>query len=121
MFIKSLIAGLALLCASLSFAAVDVNKANAAELDSIKGIGPSMSAKILEARKSGDFKDWADLSARVKGIKEGNAAKFSAGGLTVGGSSFQTGTVSAATPKPTKAAAATPAVAASAPASAAKK
>lgn len=118
MFIKSLIAGLALLCASVSFAAVDVNKANAAELDSIKGIGPSMSTKILEARKSGDFKDWADLSARVKGIKAGNAAKFSAGGLTVGGSSFQTGTVGAATAKPNKAAAATPAAA---PASAAKK
>lgn len=87
--IKSLIAALALLCASVSFAAVDINKATAADLDSIKGIGPGLSSKILEERKKGDFKDWNDVTMRVKGIKAGNAAKFSAGGLTVNGASFQ--------------------------------
>lgn len=87
--IKSLVAALALLCASVAFAAVDINKATAADLDSIKGIGPGLSSKILEERKKGDFKDWNDVTQRVKGIKAGNAAKFSAGGLTVNGASFQ--------------------------------
>jgi len=76
--------------AVVSFAAVDVNKATAAELDSIKGIGPAISAKILnEKKKGGNFKDWNDLVTRVNGVGEANAAKFSAEGLTVGGASFK--------------------------------
>ena len=82
---KTLVAlGLSLLSA-LAFAATDVNKASQAELESIKGIGPSMSTRILDARKTGAFKDWTDLQSRVKGVRSGNAAKFSADGLTVGG------------------------------------
>ena len=72
-----------------SFAAVDVNKATVAELDGIKGIGPAMSTRILDARKKGEFKSWDDLLARVKGIGQGNAAKYSAGGLTVNGAPFK--------------------------------
>ena len=76
--------------AAACFAAVDVNKANAAELDSIKGIGPATSSRILDERKKGNFKDWNDFIQRIKGIGEGNAAKFSAAGLNIDGTVFKT-------------------------------
>ena len=88
--LKKILATLVMMYAAVSFAAVDVNKATAAELDSIKGIGPGISAKILdEKKKGGNFKDWNDLVTRVSGVGEANAAKFSAEGLTVGGASFK--------------------------------
>lgn len=86
--LKKILAIVAMLYAAASFAAVDVNKAGAAELDGVKGIGPGISTKILDERKKGSFKDWDDFIARVQGIGEGNAAKFSAEGLTVNGSAF---------------------------------
>ncbi len=70
-------------------AAVDINKASQAELETIKGIGPSMSGRMLDERKKGSFKDWPDMVARVKGIGQGNAGKFAADGLTVNGSGFK--------------------------------
>jgi competence protein ComEA len=70
------------------FAAVDVNRASQAELESVKGIGPGLSGKILKAREAGTFKNWADMVERVPGVGAGNAAKLSTAGLTVGGSSF---------------------------------
>lgn len=75
--------------AATSFAAVDVNTANPADLDSIKGIGPGTSTKILEVRKTGKFKDWSDLIERMPGIGEKRAAKLSAEGLTVNGEAFK--------------------------------
>jgi competence protein ComEA len=86
---KRLLAAVLALMAATAFAAVDVNKATAADLDGIKGIGPGISAKILDERKKGNFKDWNDLVERVKGIGEGNAAKFSAEGMTVNGAGFK--------------------------------
>ena len=76
----------ALILAAFAFAAqaaVDANKANQAELETVKGIGPGLSSKILDARKAGAFKDWNDLVERVGGVGPGNAAKFSQAGLTV--------------------------------------
>ena len=69
--------------ASSCFAATDVNQATEAELDSVKGLGPSSTARILKARSQGPFKDWADFMARVKGIKALTATKLSKEGLTV--------------------------------------
>ena len=89
--IKKLLSFIAAFAACTAFAAVDVNKADQAGLESIKGVGPSMSGKILEERKKGQFKDWNDLVERVQGVGEGNAAKFSAGGLTVNGTGFIAG------------------------------
>ena len=86
---KKILVVLAMLYAAASFAAVDVNKASAAELDSVKGIGPGISGKIIDERKKGSFKDWNDFITRVQGVGEGNAAKFSAEGLTVNGSSYK--------------------------------
>ncbi len=78
-----------MLLASICFAAVDVNDANATELASIKGIGAATSSKILTERDKGKFQDWNDLVLRVRGIGEGNASKFSKAGLTVNGESFR--------------------------------
>jgi competence protein ComEA len=86
---KKILVILAMLYAAASFAAVDVNKASAAELDSVKGIGPAISGKIIDERKKGSFKDWQDFIDRIKGVGENNAAKFSAEGLTVNGNSFK--------------------------------
>jgi competence protein ComEA len=71
-----------------AFAAADVNQASRAELESVKGIGPGLSGKILEARKAGTFKSWDDLVQRVGGIGPGNAARLSQAGLTVAGGAY---------------------------------
>jgi competence protein ComEA len=76
------------LIAATAFAAVDVNKASQAELESIKGIGPTISTQILGERQKGPFKDWSDLTTRVKGVGEASAGKFSQNGLTVNGTAF---------------------------------
>ena len=89
MFRKLMAGFIALLWSVMALAAVEVNKANEAELTSIKGIGPAMSARILEERKSSAFKDWPDFIARVKGVGEPTAAKLSGDGLTVNGSSYK--------------------------------
>lgn len=69
-----------------AFAEVDVNKADRAALDSVKGIGPAMAKAILDARrKGGAFSDWEDFQTRVKGVGEKNSDKLSASGLTVNG------------------------------------
>jgi competence protein ComEA len=85
---KLLTTVLALLAAAVFAAPIDINKATQAELEAVKGIGISLSAKILDERRKGEFKDWNDLMARVKGVRETNAARFSTAGLTVNGISF---------------------------------
>ena len=93
---KKILAVSAMLFAAASFAAVDVNKGSAADLDGLKGVGPAMSKRILDARQKGEFKDWGDFMERVKGVKDKKAAKLSAEGLTVNGKAF---TAPAAAPK----------------------
>ena len=87
--IKKLFLAIAALAASMNiaFAQVDVNKADAAALDSVKGVGPSMSKTIIDERAKGEFKDWADFQKRVKGVGEKRAAKLSEAGLQVNGKS----------------------------------
>ena len=88
MSIRHLVAAL---LATLSFAAaaaVDVNQASRAELESVKGIGPALSGKILAARDEARFKDWSDLVDRVGGLGPGNAARLSSHGLTVAGAPY---------------------------------
>lgn len=75
---------------------VDVNKATQAELETIKGIGPGLSTKILDARKTAQFKSWGDLVERVGGVGPGNAKRFSQAGLTVGGAAFDASAMPAA-------------------------
>ena len=100
--LKKILALVAMLYAAACFAAVDVNKASAAELDSIKGIGPAISTKILDERKKGNFKDWNDFIERVKGVGKGNAAKFSTEGLTVNDTAYKGAAVAPAAKKDVK-------------------
>jgi competence protein ComEA len=91
----------ALLCASAlasgNAPAVDANRATQAELETIKGIGPGLSGKILQARQTGAFKDWTDLVDRVGGVGPGNAQRFSERGLTVSGVAYAAATAAAGT------------------------
>lgn len=88
---KKLLALVATLYVAMAFAAVDVNTATSAELDGIKGIGPVKSALIMAERKKAPFKDWNDFVTRVKGVGTDSAAKFSAEGMTVNGTSYKAG------------------------------
>lgn len=68
-----------------ALAAVEVNNADPSQLETIKGIGPALSGKIMAERKQSAFKDWSDFESRVSGVGEKNAASFSRAGLTVSG------------------------------------
>ncbi len=85
---RHLIAVLLAAFALNAFAAADANKASRAELETVKGIGPGLSGKIIKARETGQFKNWGDLVERVGGIGAGNAPKLSQAGLTVAGSTY---------------------------------
>ncbi|MBL0420258.1 helix-hairpin-helix domain-containing protein [Ramlibacter sp. AW1] len=98
---RIIVAGAALLCVA-AFAAVDVNKASEAELDAVKGLGPATTKLILDQRKSGTFKNWDDLIARVNGIGPARAARLSSEGLTVGGDPFKAPGATKLKPDPTK-------------------
>jgi len=100
--VQTIAAALMTLACAAAFAAVDVNKANQAELEAVKGIGPSMSGRIIEARKTGTFKDWSDLQTRVKGVGAAKSAKLSAEGLTVNGAEFKPSDAAVRTAKATK-------------------
>jgi competence protein ComEA len=83
---QGLLAGLLILgLGAPAWAAPDVNQASLAELESLPGIGPGTSGRILEERQKDPFKDWADLIRRVKGLGSTSAARLSAAGLTVNG------------------------------------
>jgi len=106
--IKKLMLAMATLVAStgFAFAQVDINKADAAALDGVKGVGPSMSKAIIDERsKGGDFKDWADFQKRVKGVGDKRAAKLSQAGLNVNGQVKEGAPAAAAAAKPGKSAA----------------
>jgi competence protein ComEA len=102
-FFATIAAAVALI-APLAAQATDVNRASQAELESVKGIGPGLSGKILKAREAGAFKDWADLVERVGGVGAGSAAKLSSNGLTVGGAAFDPKAMPAKPEKAAKAA-----------------
>ncbi|MGE0099977.1 MAG: ComEA family DNA-binding protein [Hydrogenophaga sp.] len=97
--IKKTLAALLAFLAVACWAAVDVNTATEADLDSIKGIGPGTSGKMLEARKASPFKSWADLVERVPGIGEKRASKLSSEGLTVNGEAYKPASTAGATEK----------------------
>ena len=88
--LRSLFSGLVSLMLCHNALALDINQANEAELDSVKGMGPALSAKVLKARSKGAFKDWPDLMQRVSGIRQNKAQQFSEQGLTVNGQAFAT-------------------------------
>jgi competence protein ComEA len=125
LMMKKLMLAIATMVATMgfAFAQVDVNKADVAALDSVKGVGPKMSKAILDERAKGEFKDWADFEKRVKGVGDKSSAKLSAAGLQVNGKSKEGAPISSkpadvkASKAPAPAAAGKPAAA---PAAAAK-
>ena len=78
-----------LACACLSVWALEINQANEAELDSIKGMGPAMTRKVLMARAEKPFTNWKDLMFRVAGIGKAKAQQFSEQGVLVNGLAFK--------------------------------
>ena len=64
---------------------MEANTATVADLDGLKGMGPALSGRILEAHQHGDFKDWADLQRRVKGVGDKTVRRLAQDGLTVNG------------------------------------
>ncbi|WP_342050643.1 ComEA family DNA-binding protein [Cupriavidus sp. OTU4054] len=68
-----------------AFAGVDVNTATEAALTDVRGIGPAMARRIVEARaQGGAFRDADDLVDRVAGVGPKSAANLQAAGLTFG-------------------------------------
>ena len=64
---------------------------------------PACPRRCWPERVKAPFRDWADLMARVKGIGAGNAARFSAQGLTVNGQAYvrpAAASAAASTPAP---------------------
>lgn len=110
--LKKLLLLLAALIVSMSTAlaaSVEVNQADQATLEALKGLGPVKSKAIIDERAKGPFKDADDLANRVKGLGPKSVAKLEAQGLTINGSSAPPAGTSAktapsatATPAPSK-------------------
>jgi competence protein ComEA len=66
----------------------DLNLANQAELEMVKGIGPQLSERILDERSRGRFASWQDFIARMKGIGPSQASRLSAAGLRIEGEGY---------------------------------
>lgn len=76
-------------CSIHAVFAFDINQASEAELDSLKGMGPTLSAKVLKARAQAPFQTWQDLMQRVSGMGTVKAKQFSEQGLTVQGQAWE--------------------------------
>ena len=86
--LPSKLLAIAAMLACSSAQALDLNYATEADLDGVKGLGPSTTARILAARQAHPFKNWQDFMQRVKGIKAPTAAKLAAAGLTIDGEGY---------------------------------
>ena len=71
-----------------ALANVDINRASQAELETLRGVGPQLSTRILTAREARPFSDWDDLRRRVTGLGPAQSARLSREGLTVAGAAF---------------------------------
>lgn len=111
--IRNLFAAFIAALALNAFAAVDANQASRADLETVKGIGPGLSGKIVQVRQAGAFKNWGDFVERVGGVGPGNAARLSQAGLTVAGATYDPSALPAAPVKTRKAEKATQATKAS--------
>jgi competence protein ComEA len=82
-FIMAAFVGLFLLSGH-AIAKVEINSADQAALESVRGLGPSKAkAILLERKKNGPFKDSTDLHTRVKGIGEKTVERLMQNGLTI--------------------------------------
>ena len=95
---KVLLGALVALCAASAFAGVELNKADQAALESVRGLGPALSTKLLEERKKAPYKSWDDVIERVRGVGPASAARLSTAGLTVNDSPYAGAKAPAAKP-----------------------
>ena len=101
----------------MAYAVVDLNTADQAQLQTVKGIGPAKAKTIIEYRtKDGAFKSVDELT-KVSGFGEKSVTKMK-GDLTVGGAAPAAAAKPAAAPAAAAPAAATKPAAAPAPAAA---
>lgn len=71
-----------------AWAAVDINTASEAQLQELKGIGPSTARAIVKDRSDhGAYKNDDDLTKRIKGMGPKSLAKLEGQGLTISGAS----------------------------------
>ena len=91
---------LALLACTAGAAAVEINRASQAELESLKGVGPALSEAVLGERQRQPFADWADLLARVPGLGRRSARRLSDQGVTVDGQAYGPAPAPLRPPKP---------------------
>ena len=75
--------------AAVAWADVEIATANRAQLEQLRGIGPPLAETILVERDKRAFRDWADLIARVRGIRAAKARQLSEAGLRVGGRPYE--------------------------------
>jgi competence protein ComEA len=90
-------------CAAAQAADLEINAATQAQLESLPGVGPALAERILAARASAPFSDWADLRRRVKGIGPATARKLSNAGLRVEGRPLDEAAAAAASSPPVSA------------------
>lgn len=76
--------GLGLVCL-WAHAELDLNRAREMDLDGLKGIGPALSTRILQARETRPFSSWQDLQQRVKGMGPALARRLSEQGARIEG------------------------------------
>ncbi len=84
---RTILTVLLVLAAATSAAGeIDLNTANLAELQRIRGVGPATAERILEAREEGGpFASLDDVARRVKGVGPATVARWrEEGGVTAG-------------------------------------
>lgn len=74
--------------AQVASPSVEINTASEAELDSVRGIGPDLNARIRAQRDQRPFADWTDFIARIKPMGPARARQLSDAGLRVAGQPF---------------------------------
>lgn len=67
---------------------LDLNQANEMMLDGLQGVGPTLTRAVLSEREKAPFKDWDDVTRRVKGIGPNKARHLSEQGVRVQGQAF---------------------------------
>ncbi|MCS6945726.1 MAG: DUF655 domain-containing protein [Sutterellaceae bacterium] len=65
--------------------ALELNKANQAQLEQLDGLGVAMAERILAERAKAPFRDWEDLARRVKGMRGARSEQLQRQGVTVNG------------------------------------
>src|SRR5512134_3196044 len=77
-------------------AAIEANTATRAELEQLRGLGPSKVEQMLVQRARQPFSDWVDLRRRVDGVGPRTALRLSGEGLTVNGQPYRDSTAASA-------------------------